>query len=96
MAVIPFDGSPAIRPVPDVQFPFRWYRNSQTLATIKDQKAVSNVWAVSLAGDAPYPITHFEDQKILNFAFSPQGDRIACLRANLGSDVALFTRRRLR
>ena len=93
VAAIPFNGSSVIKPIPNVQEPFRWYGGSQVLAAIKNQEGGSNVWAVPLNGASSYPITHFTDQKILNFAFSPKGNRIACLRGNLESDVTLFTRR---
>ncbi|MFL6465277.1 MAG: protein kinase domain-containing protein [Bryobacteraceae bacterium] len=92
VAVVPFSGSSVIKSIPDVQEPFRWYGSNQTLAAVKNQGA-SNIWAVPLNGAAFYPITHFADQKILNFAFSLKGDRIACLRGSLESDVNLFTRR---
>jgi hypothetical protein len=61
------------------------------LTTVRvDANGVSNLWYVPVNGDAPEQITHFEDLSILGLAWSPSGDRIALLRAQIGADVTLF------
>jgi Tol biopolymer transport system component len=61
---------------------------------VTDRRGVSNIWSTPLGSGRPRQITHFEDQRILKFAWSPAGDHLACLRESFGSDVALFTRQR--
>ncbi len=94
VAVVPFDGSGAARPVPNASLPLRWSSEGKALTSvITDRNGVSNIWSVSLDGSAPpKQLTHFDDELIPVFAWSPNGDRIACLRMRLGADVALFSK----
>lgn len=97
IAVIPFDKPGPIRPIPGAQLPVRWSPEGKALTTVRaDSHGVSNLWLIPLDGSAPRQITHFDADTISSFAWSPRGDRLACLRASQGADVALFTRQKRR
>jgi serine/threonine protein kinase len=91
--IVPSDGSGEPRKIDEAQSLVRWVPHTNTLsAVVTDSKGVSNVWQLPINGSSPRQLTHFDDEKILNFAWSPEGDKIACMRASLGSDVVLFRR----
>ena len=94
VALLKVDEPKDVRYVPNVGLPFVWSPDGTELSSvITDRHGTSNVWNVSLSGGVPHKITAFEDQTILKFAWSPGGDRLACLRSNSASDVVLFTRK---
>ncbi len=97
VAIIPLDGSAHIQRMPAAQLPIRWLPDGNALSTVRtNPKGVSNVWAMPLDGSAPRQLTRFDDDMILAFAWSPAGDRLACVRASSGADVALFSRQKNR
>ncbi len=93
VGVIPFDSEGRPQFFPNARLPVRWSPDGTALSTVlTDGRGVSNIWTVPLDGSAPRQITQFDDETILKFAWSPQGDRLACMRASSGSDVVLFKR----
>jgi Tol biopolymer transport system component len=95
VAVIPFDGSAQPRIFPNARAPVRWSRDGTFLTTaLTDARGVSNVWAVPLNGSAPHQLTYFDDQAILALAWSPSGQRLACVRASSGADAVLLKRQK--
>jgi serine/threonine protein kinase len=95
VATIPVDGAGQPRILKNVGTPFRWSRDGTSITSaITDARGVSNVWAVPLDGSAPHQLTNFDEQSILALAWSPQGDRLACVRASSGADAVLFTRQK--
>jgi Tol biopolymer transport system component len=95
VGMIPLDGEAQPRFFPNARLPVRWSPDGTALATVlTDGRGVSNIWAVPLDGSPPRQITHFDDETILKFAWSPQGDRLACIRASSGADVVLFKRQK--
>ncbi|MBV8895972.1 MAG: serine/threonine-protein kinase [Acidobacteriaceae bacterium] len=91
VAIAPFNGDSEPRVVSGVTTPFAWSPDGASLTTaLTDAKGVSNLWRVPFNGGAPVKLTQFEDQTVLAFAWSPSGGRVACLRAMVGADVALF------
>lgn len=80
--------------LPDLQIPVRWAPGGQALTAIRTDRGVSNLWNVPLDGTAPSKLTNFEEQAILVFSWSRDGDRLACIRTSQNSDVALYIRRR--
>ncbi len=96
VAVIPFDGHGPARIVPTAQMPADWSTDGASLTSVLTNKqGVSNLWAIPLDGSRPKQLTHFEDDEtILKFAWSPRGDRLACIRGARGADAVLFKRRK--
>ncbi len=54
------------------------------------EKGVDNLWAQPLDGSAYHPLTHFTAEKIVEFAFSPDGSKIAVERGHSESDAVLL------
>jgi Tol biopolymer transport system component len=53
--------------------------------------APPNIWVGSLDGGTPRQLTHFTDpEQIVDFAWSPDGKRLAVLRGTRTSDIVLF------
>jgi eukaryotic-like serine/threonine-protein kinase len=95
VSTIPFDGAGQPHILKNVGTPFRWSRDGTSITTaITDARGVSNVWAVPLDGSAPRQLTSFDEQVILAFAWSPHGERLACVRATSGADAVLFKRQK--
>ncbi len=91
VAVIPFEGNGQPRLIPQASMPVRWLPDGVSLGFVRtDPNGTSNVWRVPLNGGSPVQLTDFEDQSIPAFAWSPAGDRLACLRVSVGADVTLF------
>ncbi len=95
--VISFDGAQPSRIVPKSQEPFRWSPSGDSLTSaLTDENGVSNLWQIPLDGSSPVQLTNFEDQTISSLAWSPSGDRVACIRLTLGSDAVLINRQKPR
>jgi serine/threonine protein kinase len=95
VAVIPFDGSGRPLVVSHAQLPIRWMPQSHNLSSaLVDHRGVSNIWAIPISSKLhPKQLTRFDDQTILNFAWSSTGDRLACMRASSNFDAVLFKRK---
>jgi serine/threonine protein kinase/Tol biopolymer transport system component len=95
VATIPVDGAGQPHILKNVGTPFRWSRDGTSITTaITDTRGVSNAWAVPLDGSAPHQLTSFDEQAILALAWSPHGDRLACVRASSGADAVLFKKQK--
>jgi len=53
-------------------------------------KGADNLWVQPLDGSASKPLTHFTAERILRFAFSPDGSRLAIERGEEESDAVLL------
>lgn len=94
-AVFPADRPRLFRAFPNVSPPVIWAPDGASLhSVVTDKHGISNIWSTSLKTGKARSLTTFEDQRILKFAWSPGGDRLACLRESFGSDVTLFSRQR--
>jgi Tol biopolymer transport system component len=61
-------------------------------SSITDANGVSNIWRIPLNEGELQRLTDFEDQSILAFAWSADGNHLACVRQQNYSDVMLFER----
>ena len=68
-----------------------WTPDSRGLAYVNRSGGTSNIWVQPLDGQPPYPLTDFKDGDLSEFAFSPDGNRLAMLREASESDVVLIT-----
>jgi Tol biopolymer transport system component len=70
----------------------RWMPDGRGFAYIVSSSERSNLWLQPLDGSPPRQLTHFEDGlTIHDFAWSPDGKRLAVARGSQSSDVVLFT-----
>jgi hypothetical protein len=64
--------------------------DGNSVAYIRRQNGVDNLWANPLDGSAAYPITDFKSDQIWGFSFSPDGEKLAIVRGHIESDVVLL------
>ncbi|MGH9846146.1 MAG: DPP IV N-terminal domain-containing protein, partial [Blastocatellia bacterium] len=92
MAVIPFEGGD-IKPF-DLIGPedrsLRWTPDGSGLAYILTRDGVSNIWSQPAAGGRAKQMTHFDTDRIVNFAWSRDG-RLALSRGTDNIDVVMIS-----
>jgi Tol biopolymer transport system component len=54
------------------------------------EKGVDNLWKQALGGGTPMQLTHFASEKVLGFAYSPDGKKLAIVRGHVESDAVLL------
>ncbi len=95
VAVIPLDGVGTTQLFPSANIPVRWSPNGAALTSVlTDERGVSNLWDFPIDGSAPRQLTSFDDEEILTFAWSPQGNQLACIRVSSARDAVLFKRQK--
>jgi len=67
-----------------------WSRDGRDLTYVDTRKGVSNIWSQPLDGGAPQPLTDFKSGLIFDFAWSPDGKRVALACGTQTSDVVLM------
>ena len=94
IALLPFDLSAPINvldtKVAANRFVIHWTNDGQSIAYIKTNEGVSNIWLQPINGDPPRQLTNFDSQLIYSFAFSRNG-RLAVTRGQEISDVVLIS-----
>jgi Tol biopolymer transport system component len=87
------DGHSEIR---DLSFPFeypvRWSTDGRSIHYVETKNDVDDLWSQPLDGGAPVRITGFRDGFIRDFAWSPDGSRLALTRGQMTRDVVLLER----
>ncbi|MGH9482560.1 MAG: hypothetical protein ACRD1L_10780, partial [Terriglobales bacterium] len=88
-------GQPQATPLPALDVspgtgPLRWTPDGRALTYRLHRGTTDNIWALPLAGGAPYPLTHFTDLNISAYAFAKDG-RLAVSRGSRNSDAVLAT-----
>jgi hypothetical protein len=80
--------------VPDIlkQDEIRWSPDDRSLYFIGTTGSVGNVWNLSLDNAAAKPVTNFKSHYLEDFAFSPDGTKLAVSRSLQLSDVVLIER----
>jgi serine/threonine protein kinase/Tol biopolymer transport system component len=69
----------------------RWTRDGRAITYVSALDG-SNLWVQPIDGTSPHQLTHFTDgASIGNFAWSPDGQRLAVSRATFSSDIVLFS-----
>ncbi len=75
--------------IPDNQFKVLWKPDGTELTYALEQGPTINLWNQPVSGGPPHQITYFPD-RIIAFAWSPDGKQLAFTRATTSSDVVLF------
>ena len=87
--IVPIDGGEPVRRLRVSQAFHRWVPDGRALAYV-DASGL-NVWVQPLDGGAPRQVTHFtEGPRIVEFAWSPDGTRLALTRAIEASDIVML------
>jgi serine/threonine protein kinase/Tol biopolymer transport system component len=84
IAILDQNGN-VIRSFEDIQnkTPVRWGKEDNSILYVKEQNGVEDVWEKEIHdGGIDTRVTHFEAERILAFALSPDGNRVACLRGH--------------
>jgi eukaryotic-like serine/threonine-protein kinase len=68
----------------------QWSPDGRYLSHITLEGGVSNVWKIDTADGIASPVTNFKVGRIFNFAFSPDGKRLALARGRVESDVLVL------
>jgi Tol biopolymer transport system component len=62
----------------------------RSVVFVVDQGDHANLWAQSISGGPPRALPHFTSEEIGNFAFSPDGKKIAIGRGTSSSDAVMI------
>ena len=91
IGIVPAEGGPPARTLNIPTSPrqtLRWSPDGQAVTYIGDQKKMDNIWSQPLLGKAlTRPLTNFSSEQVFSFDWSPDGNRIACLRGIETTDV---------
>ena len=91
---MPFDGGRLIKRftfAPTVVERFvRWVPGGWGLAYLDSPRGVSNIWVQPLDGSSPQELSNFKAENIESFDWSPDGRRLAIVRASETRDVVLI------
>jgi serine/threonine protein kinase len=68
-----------------------WTPDSKGLTYLSEENNAYNVWLQPFDKGEPQQITHFNDQTIFSFAWSPDGKQIACSRGTETNKAVLIT-----
>ncbi|MEZ5426205.1 MAG: winged helix-turn-helix domain-containing protein [Pyrinomonadaceae bacterium] len=69
-----------------------WAEDDRSLFFIGVEGNVGNLWKLPLDGGEPKPVTNFKTKYLNDFAWSPDGTRLAVSRSSYLSDVVLIER----
>jgi WD40 repeat protein len=61
------------------------------LTYVENARGVGNVWQLPLDGTPPRQLTRFLTDRVIAFAWSPDGTKLAAARGKMTSDVVLIT-----
>lgn len=98
LAIVPIEGGRSLKTFA-AAFPFgsiyeqvtlQWTPDGAGVNYIVLRDGVSNIWRQAAAGGEPVQITDFTSGRVFNFAFSPDGKRVALARGSVTSDVVLI------
>jgi eukaryotic-like serine/threonine-protein kinase len=88
--IVPIGGGPASTRLPPMPSrDLQWTPDGKGLASV--DAARTNIWVQPIDGGSPYDLTHFTDQSIFAFAWSPDGKRLVVWRGTRTSDIVLLT-----
>jgi Tol biopolymer transport system component/DNA-binding winged helix-turn-helix (wHTH) protein len=87
--VVPLDGAYPMKRFKIANGTIRWTPDSRSLVFIKNESGVSNLWNQPISGEAPRPITHFNNLLISQFDLSRDGKELVMSRGTANRDVVL-------
>ena len=103
IGIIKFDDGTAVKTIdlPLTAFPgsydnlfyrgWHWSPDGRAVVYINTLGGVSNLWSQPFDGGSPKQITNFKSDRILTFAYSPDGRQLALARGSHTSDAVLIS-----
>jgi len=99
LAVFPADGGSPTKsfdmPIPYFQHfawqRIRWTADGRALTYIDRRGGTSNIWSQPFEGGSARQLTDFKSGEIFNFAWSSNGQQLACTRGSVISDAVLIS-----
>ena len=73
---------------------WHWSPDGKAIVYVNTVGGVSNLWSQPIDGSPAKQLTNFKTDRILTFAFSPDGKRLALARGNQTSDAVLISEQR--
>ncbi|MDX6695896.1 MAG: hypothetical protein QOF02_3499 [Blastocatellia bacterium] len=93
-AIIPFGGGEPIKTF-DIPLVYpqivRWMADSRALAYLDRQGGVTNIWSQPIDGGPPRRVTDFKEDFIFRYAWSHDGNTLACERGTEINDIIMIT-----
>jgi len=68
----------------------QWGPDGQSVIYRRSPGGISNLWSLPLSGGEPRQFTNFTSELIFNFAYSPDGQKIAMSRGSNTGDIVLI------
>jgi Tol biopolymer transport system component len=90
LAMLPLAGSEAIKLFPVGPRTVAWTPDGR-LTYVETGNGVGNIWELPIHGGPPRQLTHFEADRIIAFAWSPDGRKLAVARGRMISEVVTIT-----
>jgi WD40 repeat protein len=73
---------------------WHWSPDGKAIVYVNTIGGVSNLWSQPIDGSTSKQLTNFKTDRILTFAFSPDGKRLALARGSQTSDAVLISEER--
>jgi Tol biopolymer transport system component len=90
LATISRDGTEALRVFPLGPRTVAWTPDGR-LTYVENVRGVGNVWQLPLDGTPPRQLTRFLTDRVIAFAWSSDGTKLAAARGKMTSDVVILT-----
>jgi Tol biopolymer transport system component len=89
VVILPIEGGAPVRRLPaPPNNRMEWTPDGKAIAW--RDSTLTNIWVQPIDGSAAHALTHFTDQTILAFGWSPDGSRLALFRGVTTSDIVLL------
>ena len=90
LATMSLDGTEVIKMFPLGPRVVAWTPDGR-LTYVENIGGIGNVWQLPLDGAPPQRLTHFLADRVIAFAWSPDGTKLATSRGKMTSDVVILT-----
>jgi Tol biopolymer transport system component len=74
---------------------WHWSHDGSAIVYVNTLGGVSNIWSQPINGGPAVQVTDFKSDRILSFAFSPDGRQLAFARTSHASDAVLISSQRV-
>jgi Tol biopolymer transport system component len=96
VTILPFEGGPPIKSFDGIPLVYpqivRWMPDGRALSYLDVQGGVTNIWSQPIDGRSPpRQVTDFKEELIFRFAWSNDGQTLACERGTEINDIVLVS-----